>query len=67
MRKSNPACSFPVSDPSSAEIDIDEAKRRAVIEGRADIRAGRFADQNEVLRWLESWGMDDERAPPECG
>lgn len=30
----------------------------------ADIKAGRVIDGAEVMDWLESWGTDEEKAPP---
>ena len=33
-------------------------------EALADIKAGRLIDGAEVMDWLESWGNDDEKAPP---
>ncbi len=40
------------------------AKRRAIAEGRADVAAGRVISEEKMDAWLESWGTDDELAPP---
>ena len=42
----------------------DVAEALAVEEGLADVRAGRVVDGNDVLRWLESWGTEQELPPP---
>lgn len=36
------------------------AVRADLEEGLADIKAGRTADGDEVLRWIDSWGADQE-------
>lgn len=47
----------------------DVAHRAAVRadaeEGLADIRAGRVVDGDEVLRWIDSWGTDNESEAPQ--
>ncbi len=40
------------------------AKRRAIAEGRADVAAGRVISEEKMDAWLESWGTDNELAPP---
>lgn len=35
------------------------------LEALNDIKAGRVVDGNEMLDWLDSWGSDTEKAPPE--
>jgi predicted transcriptional regulator len=49
--------------PDTATWD-DVAEAIAVEEGLADIRAGRVVDGDDVLRWLESWGTEQELPPP---
>jgi predicted transcriptional regulator len=44
-------------------VDLTAADRRAM----ADIEAGRFISHDAVMRWVASWGTDDELPPPECG
>lgn len=34
-------------------------------EALADIQAGRVVEAEPIIDWLESWGSDDEKAPPE--
>ncbi len=45
---------------------LDEAKRLSVMEGLADIEAGRVVPHSEVKAWLESWGTENELPPPLC-
>lgn len=35
------------------------------LEALNDIKAGRVVDGKEMLNWLDSWGSDTEKAPPE--
>lgn len=32
-----------------------------------ELDAGRFVSHEAVMRWLESWGTDNELPPPKCG
>ena len=34
-------------------------------EALADIKAGRVVDGADVINWLDSWGTDNEKTPPE--
>lgn len=45
----------------AAELDARERK------AMADMDAGRFVTHEAVVRWLQSWGTDDELPPPKCG
>jgi len=49
--------------PDTATWD-DVAAALAIEEGLADVRAGHVVDGDDVLRWLESWGTDQELPPP---
>ena len=44
-------------------VDLTAAERQAM----ADIEAGRFISHEAVMRWVASWGTEDELPPPECG
>jgi cell division protein FtsX len=48
----------PVPDDELTEEDL---------EAIADIEAGRFISHEAMVRWLESWGTENELPPPECG
>jgi predicted transcriptional regulator len=45
------------------EVELTDAERQAM----ADIDAGRFISHEAVMRWVASWGTDNELPPPECG
>jgi len=49
-----------------AEVVLEEAKRLAVLEGIADVEAGRTVPHSEVKTWLKSWGTDKELPAPSC-
>lgn len=49
--------------PDEASWD-DVAEALAVEEGLADVRAGRVVEGEAVMRWLESWGSENELPPP---
>lgn len=44
-------------------IELDAREQKAM----ADIDAGRFMTHEAVVRWLKSWGTDNELPPPKCG
>lgn len=48
------------------EID-EEEEERAIAEAEADIAAGRVISNEAVMRWIRSWGTENELPPPECG
>lgn len=39
-------------------------RRTETLEALADVEAGHFVEGEKVLDWLDSWGSDDELAPP---
>jgi len=45
------------------EIDAD-AEARAIAEAEADVAAGRVVPQEDVVKWLRSWGKPDELPCP---
>jgi hypothetical protein len=58
----------PSDDEPSILDEIDEeAERLADERAEADYRAGRVISNEAVMRWLQSWGTDNELPPPECG
>jgi len=44
--------------------DEDEAEMRRIM---ADMDAGNFISHEAVVRWVKSWGTDNESPPPKCG
>jgi predicted transcriptional regulator len=49
--------------PDTATWD-DVAQALAAEEGVADAKAGRLVEGESVMRWLESWGTDNEQPLP---
>jgi RHH-type transcriptional regulator, rel operon repressor / antitoxin RelB len=54
-------------DAIVAYLDEQEEQLKRIREGLADAAAGRVAPDEDVARWLESWGTEDELPPPKCG
>jgi predicted transcriptional regulator len=50
-----------------AYLDEQEQQLERIREGLADAAAGRVVPDEEVARWLGSWGTEDELPPPKCG
>ncbi len=48
-----------VTSPSTECNRLQETQ-----EALDDLNAGRVVDGDEVMRWLESWGTEEERALP---
>jgi predicted transcriptional regulator len=44
-------------------VELDAREQKAM----ADIDAGRFITHEAVVRWLKSWGTENELPPPKCG
>ena len=44
-------------------VELDAREQTAM----ADIDAGRFITHEAVVRWLKSWGTENELPPPKCG
>ena len=55
------------ADAIVAYLDEQEHRLERIREGLADAKAGRVVSHEEVARWLESWGTEDELPPPKCG
>jgi predicted transcriptional regulator len=55
------------ADAIAAYLDEQEHQREKIREGLADAEAGRVVSHEEVARWLDSWGTEDELPPPKCG
>lgn len=39
-------------------------RRTETLEALADVEAGRVVEGEKVMDWLDSWGSEDELAPP---
>jgi predicted transcriptional regulator len=46
------------------DVAYQAALRADAEEGRADIASGRVIGGDEVLRWIDSWGTDQELEAP---
>ena len=55
------------ADAIAAYLEEQERQLERIREGLADAEAGRVVAHEEVARWLESWGTEDELPPPKCG
>ena len=55
---------MPTTKSILEEVD-DAAEARAIAEAEADVAAGRIVPHEEVVKWLKSWGTDDELPCPE--
>jgi predicted transcriptional regulator len=54
-------------DAIVAYLDEQEHQLEKIREGLADAEAGRGVSHEEVARWLDSWGTENELPPPKCG
>jgi predicted transcriptional regulator len=50
-----------------AYLDEQEHQLQKIREGLADAEAGRVVSHEEVARWLDSWGAENELPPLKCG
>jgi RHH-type transcriptional regulator, rel operon repressor / antitoxin RelB len=55
------------ADAITAYLDEQEQQLEQIRGGLADAEAGRVAPDEEIARWLDSWGTEDEQPPPKCG
>jgi predicted transcriptional regulator len=55
------------TDAIVAYLDEQEHQLAIIREGLADAEAGRVVSHEEIARWLESWGTENELPPPKCG
>jgi predicted transcriptional regulator len=54
------------ADAVLAFLEEQERAREKIRAGLADVAAGRVVSHEEVARWLDSWGSEDELPPPRC-
>ena len=55
------------TDAIVAYLDEQERQIEKIREGLADAAAGRVVPHDEVARWLNSWGTENELPPAKCG
>jgi predicted transcriptional regulator len=53
-------------DAIVAYLDEQEGQLARIREGLADAAAGRVIRDDAVVRWLDSWGTENELPPPKC-
>lgn len=58
--------SWLAADAVAAYVADQDWQLAEIEEGIKDADAGRIVAHEEVKRWLNSWGADNEQAPPEC-
>jgi predicted transcriptional regulator len=51
-------------EPSIFETPDPDAEERSLLEGEADVAAGRVIPHEEVAKWLATWGTPEEGPPP---
>jgi len=57
-----------INDAVREYLVKEERKARMLDDTRealSDVRAGRVIEASDIIDWLETWGTDDEKAPPE--
>ena len=57
-----------INDAVREYLEREERKARMLVEtweALLDLKAGRIIDGDEVLEWLDSWGTDAEKKPPQ--
>mgnify|MGYP005814001127 CR=1 FL=1 len=59
----------PLPDPEEDLFDTPDeaADEAATLRGLADYAAGRVINNEAVMRWVESWSMDNPLPRPKCG
>jgi predicted transcriptional regulator len=55
------------ADAIAAYLDEQELQLKRIREGLTDAKAGRVISHEEIARWLDSWGSENELPPPKCG
>lgn len=58
--------SWLAADAVAAYVTEQDWQLMEIEEGSKDADEGRVVPHQEVKRWLNSWGSDNEKAPPKC-
>ncbi len=58
--------SWLAADAVATYVTEQDWQLAEIEEGIKDAEAGRVVPHAEVKRWLNSWGADNEKAPPAC-
>ena len=43
---------------------MEDARWKDTLLAMESVKSGKIVDETEVTAWLESWGHEDEKAPP---
>ena len=54
-----------VPDAGDKPADLSDAEWAAIQEARSDVAAGRVYTHEEIVRWLRTWGTEDETDGPD--
>jgi len=58
--------SYLAADAITGYLRSQEWQIERIRDGLADAKAGRVVPHEEVEKWLDSWGGDQELPPPAC-
>ena len=58
--------SWLAADAVAGYVEQQHWQLAEIEEGIKDADAGRVVPHEDVKRWLNSWGTDNEQAPPAC-
>ena len=59
--------SWLINDAVREYLEREEIRARRLAETRqalSEVKEGQLIEGDEVLDWLDSWGTEDEKAPP---
>lgn len=59
--------SWLINDAVREYLEREEIRARRLVETRealTEVKEGQLTEGDEVLDWLDSWGTEDEKAPP---
>lgn len=55
-----------VKQALAAWVDLEEERHRMILEGLADVDAGRVIDHESMRAWADSLGTDNPLPPPKA-
>ena len=58
--------SFLAADAIADYVKTQEWQLQRIREGLEAVKEGHVVPHEEVEKWLDSWGADDEPPPPKC-
>ena len=63
-RRSKRSKSFLAAEAITAYVEAEEWQMGEILEGIADVEAGRVVSHERVAKWLRSWGQPSEGKAP---